>query len=74
VSTNLAHELDPNIDSEPLERVVAMSYTCQPEQRWDPRFRLGGYTATWMSTVEGFSHVGHIDLSQIWPRFGLTEL
>lgn len=24
-----------------------MWYTCQPEQRGDPRFRLGGYTATW---------------------------
>ena len=21
------------------------AFTCQPEQRWDPRFRLGGFSA-----------------------------
>ena len=23
------------------------AFTCQPEQRWDPRFRLGGFSAIW---------------------------
>jgi len=23
-----------------------MSYTCQPEERWDPRFRLGSFSAS----------------------------
>ena len=31
------------MEREPHGCKVAMSYTCRPEQRWHPRFRLGGY-------------------------------
>jgi hypothetical protein len=30
-----------------LERIVRMSYTCQLEPRWDPRFMLGFFSARW---------------------------
>jgi len=39
------------IECEPHGRIVRMSYTCQPEQHWDPRFRLGGYRPSEANTV-----------------------